>query len=152
MYRPSSMAFDPAGDLFIADSANNRVVEIPVSSGSHQGISMTADDMYTIAGNPGGSAGHSGDGSLAAQGSFLNDPAGISTGSGNGDLYIADAGNNRVQEIPATGGSQWGTSMTAFYMYTVAGSPTGAAGRTGNGTALSSDERRAAGAGAGAAA
>jgi RHS repeat-associated protein len=138
LLRPTNMVIDPSGNLFIADSGNNRVVEIPAVSGQNRGNgAMTVNDMYTIAGNPGGNAGHSGDGNNAAAGpTFLNDPVGLANGSGNGDLYIADAGNNRVQEIPATGGIQWGQSMTANVMYTVAGDPAGTAGRTGNGTTL----------------
>ncbi len=115
LLRPANMAVDPSGNLFIADTGNNRVVEIAKVSGQNRGNgTMTVNDMYTIAGNPGGSAGHTGDG------------------------LTADAGNNRVQEIPATGGTQWNQSMTAWDMYTVAGDVTGSAGRSGNGTALGS--------------
>ena len=39
-----------------------------------------------------------------------------------GDIYIADAGNNRIQEIAATDHTQWGITMTAGDVYTVAGS------------------------------
>jgi hypothetical protein len=137
--RPTNMAIDPSGNLFIADAGNNRVVEIPAVSGQNRGNGpMTVNDMYTIAGNPGGNAGHTGDGSNASTSSFLNDPVGLSFGSGNANLYIADAGNNRVQEIPATGGTQWNQSMTAWDMYTIAGDNAGTPGRSGNGTALAS--------------
>jgi RHS repeat-associated protein len=139
LLRPANMAIDPSGNLFIADTGNNRVVEIPKVSGQNRGNgTMTVNDMYTIAGNPGGTAGHCCSGNNAAQNSFLNDPVGLSFGSGNADLYIADAGNNRVEEIPAAGGTHWGQSMTANNIYTVAGDPNGTAGRSGNGTALAS--------------
>ncbi len=59
---PGGLAFDASGDLYIADTGNNRVMEIPVASGTQWGISMTAGDLYDVAGNPGGSVGHSGDG------------------------------------------------------------------------------------------
>ena len=91
---------------------------------------MTADDVYTIAGHGGGTAGHSGDGGSRADAAFLNEPVSLANGSATADLYIADAGNNRIQEIPATAGTQWGQSMTADDIYTVAGSSAGTAGRT----------------------
>ena len=39
-----------------------------------------------------------------------------------GNLYIADTGNNRVQEVAAATGTQWGQAMTAGDIYTIAGS------------------------------
>jgi len=39
------------------------------------------------------------------------------------NIYIADTSNNRVQEVAATTHSQWGISMTAGDVYTIAGSP-----------------------------
>ena len=90
-----------------------------MSPGTQWGVTITADDIYTIAGHR-ASAGHSGDGG-AALSAFLNDPEGL-TIDPSGDLYIADAGNNRVQELFASGGQQWNQSMTANDIYTVAGS------------------------------
>ena len=75
--------------------------------GRSAGIAMTANDMYTVAGNCGGSSGHSGDGG-AATSAFLNDPVGLAVEQRRLDLYIADAGNNRVQEVAAENGTQWG--------------------------------------------
>jgi RHS repeat-associated protein len=134
---PESVAFDTAGDLFIADAGNNRVVEIPASSGTNRGISMTADDLYTVAGSATGASGDTGDGG-AATSALLNTPTGVAFAPGTSDLYIADYFNNRVQEVPAETGSQWGQSMTAWDMYTVTGSKTGASGDSGNGTAAAS--------------
>jgi secreted PhoX family phosphatase len=132
---PEGLAFGPSGDLYIADTGNNRVMEIPVSSGTQWGsISMTADDLYTVAGNGGGSSGYSGDGGVATS-AFLDEPVGLDFAPGTSDLYIADAGNSRVQEVPAESGGQWGqTSMTADDMYTVAGSSIGTPGASPNGT------------------
>ena len=45
-----------------------------------------------------------------------------------GDLYIADAGNNRIQEVPLGQGVQWGQQMTGGDIYTVAGSAAGTQG------------------------
>ena len=55
-----------------------------------------------------------------------------------GDLYIADSGYNRIQEVAATTKTQWGQSMTADYVYTVAGSSAGTGGFSGTGGAATS--------------
>jgi RHS repeat-associated protein len=135
---PQGVMADPAGDLFIADTGNNRVLEVPAASGTHYGISMTAGDAYTVAGHGTGAPGHGGDGG-AANLAFLSGPTEVITGAG-GDtsLYIADAGNNRVQEVFQAGGETWGQSMTASDIYTVAGSPNGTAGNSGAGGAATS--------------
>jgi len=132
---PQGLAVDGSGNLYIADTGNNRVVEIPATAGQNRGFgAMTAGDLYTIAGSAAGTAGHSGDGGAAAS-ALLSQPFGLATGPGNGDVYVADSGNSRVQEIPAAGGSQWGQPMTAYGMYTVAGSAAGTAGISGDGGA-----------------
>ena len=58
-----------AGDVFIADTDNNRVVEVPAGGGP----------QITVA-------------------SGLNFPAGVAV-DGAGDVFIADTGNNRVVEV-----------------------------------------------------
>src|SRR5258708_14231619 len=95
---PEGVYADSAGDLFIADTGNNRILEAPASGGTHYGISMTAADAYTVAGHGTGAAGHTGDGG-AANLAFLSGPTQGNFGaSGDPSLYLADAGNNRVQE------------------------------------------------------
>lgn len=54
-------------------------------------------------------------------GAQLNEPTEMSVDSAN--VYIADAGNNRIQEVAGTSGNQHGQSMTAGDMCTVFGSP-----------------------------
>jgi RHS repeat-associated protein len=134
--RPYGVAVDHSGDLLIADTDNNRVQEVAIATGTQWGISMTAGDIYTVAGSSSGSSGYSGDGGAATT-ALLDNPYGLALGSA-GDLYIADSTNNRVQEVPATTGTQWGTSMTADDMYTVAGSMTGSSGYSGDGAAAAS--------------
>ena len=93
--------------------------------------SMTADDIYTVAGSSTGTSGHSGDGGGGDLGPLERpDRAGLRPG---GDLYIGDFSNNRVQEVAATTHSQWGQSMTANDIYTVAGSSSGTSGHAGDG-------------------
>ncbi len=133
---PYGLALDGAGDLYIADYANNRVQEVAATTGTQWGTSMTAADIYTVAGSSSGTSGHTGDGG-AATSALLSDPAGVGLDSA-GDLYIADYGNNRAQEVAASTGTQWGTSMTANDIYTIAGSSSGTSGHSGdNGAATS---------------
>ncbi|MDA8184419.1 MAG: hypothetical protein M0035_08365, partial [Actinomycetota bacterium] len=82
--RPSGLAVAPNGDLYIADSGNNRVRMV-----SPNGI------ITTIAGT--GVAGFSGDGGPAVK-AELNDPEGLAIGPGGG-LYIADSHNQRIREV-----------------------------------------------------
>ena len=86
--RPRGMAMDKAGNLFIADSQSHRVLK-----------ATAAGVLSPVAGT--GTAGFSGDGgsALSAQLSFPQDvdldPA--------GNLYIADAGNQRVRRVNPEG-------------------------------------------------
>lgn len=131
LYKPEGIAIDSAGDLFIADTWNDRVQEVPAASGAQWGQSMTANDMYTVAGSATGTSGLSGDGG-AATAALLAFPAGVAVGA-VGDLYLADSGNNRIQEIAAATGVQRGELMTANDIYTIAGSAAGAVGSSGDG-------------------
>ena len=119
---PSAIAFDPAGNLYITDQYVNVVREIPATSGTQWGQAMTAGDIYLVAGTTSveGTGGSSGDGGPATS-AELNSPDGVAVDSA-GDLYIADANNNRLQEVPVSSGTQWSQSMTAGDMYTVIGS------------------------------
>ena len=121
------------GNLYIADTADNRIQEIPGSSGTQWGISMTGGDIYTIAGSPTGKPGINND--VVDTSSLLDDPTGIYMDSSN-NLYIADQGNCRVVELAGANPVQWGITptMTNGYLYTIAGSSTGVCGST-SGTA-----------------
>jgi len=70
---PNGVAVDAAGDVFIADSGNNRVVEVTPS-----GIQTT----------------------VPATG--LNSPSSVAV-DGAGDVFIADSGNNQVVEVTSGG-------------------------------------------------
>jgi YD repeat-containing protein len=129
---PISVAFDPAGDLLIADTDNNVVRFVPVASGTYFGQAMTANDIYTIAGN--GTAGYTGDGAAATT-AEISSP-GDATVDGAGNLLIADTNNNVVRFVPAASGTYYGQAMTANDIYTIAGN--GTAGYTGGGGAATS--------------
>jgi hypothetical protein len=119
---PSGVAVDRHGDIFIADAAGNRVVEVR-PGGSHG-----PRTPVTVAGT--GVAGYSGSGQLARR-TRLDEPTGIAVDIA-GDLFVADTANCRVRMVPATSGLHYGQSMTAGDLYTVAGTGTcGSNGRPG---------------------
>jgi len=82
---PAGLAFDSAGNLYIADSSNNRVREILVS-----GIITTV--LGT--GDPG-----------ATLPNQLNVPTGLAIDSA-GNLDVADSGNQRIQQLAPAGAIQ----------------------------------------------
>ena len=82
---PEDVAIDVAGNLLIADSANNRVRKVVLSTGV----------ISTVAGITGN--GFSGDGGLATQ-AELNFPWGLTTDA-TGSVYIGDRVNNRVRIV-----------------------------------------------------
>ena len=91
---PQSVATDDAGNVYIADTNNNRIQEIAASTHTQFGISMTDGYVYTVAGSSLGFAGESSSGSSIAD-SLLDQPWGMAVDSA-GNLYIADDNNNRV--------------------------------------------------------
>ena len=82
------LAFDAAGNLFIADSGNHCIRMV-----DGHGV------IHTVAGN--GTAGYSGDGGPASQ-ATLTTPLGIAV-DGKGQLFIADTGNRVVRKVDAQG-------------------------------------------------
>jgi uncharacterized protein (TIGR03437 family) len=85
---PSGIAFDSAGNLYIADQGNQRIRKVNTS-----GI------IQTIAGT--GVSGFSGDGGPALSAQLLNPSSVVVDASGN--VYFSDNGNNRVRKIAPTG-------------------------------------------------
>jgi sugar lactone lactonase YvrE len=85
----SKAILDSAGNLYIADKANNRVRKVAASTGI----------ITTFAGN--GTAGYSGDNGPAIDAEVS--PAGLALDSA-GNLYIADETNNVIREVAAATG------------------------------------------------
>jgi uncharacterized protein (TIGR03437 family) len=108
---PTGVAVDAAGNVYIADTGNQRIRRVSAADGK----------ISTIAGT--GVAGFSGDGGPAASALVnLVYPATL-TIDGAGDLYFADRGNHRIRKI----------ALNTGVITTVAG--TGIAGFNGDGTA-----------------
>jgi sugar lactone lactonase YvrE len=72
---PQGVAVDAAGNVYVADTQNNSVKEIPVGGGAP-----------------------------VVLGSGFNQPQGVAVDAA-GNVYVADYGNNAVKEIPVGGGA-----------------------------------------------
>jgi RHS repeat-associated protein len=137
---PDGLAVDAAGDVYIADGSNDQIREVFHTGGDSWGQSMSASDIYTIAGSSSGVAGDTGNGG-AATSALLYGPSGLTLDSA-GDLYIADTDNHRIQELANETGTQWGQSMAQEDIYTVAGQwndVSGSGGMSPPGPATSAD-------------
>jgi len=86
---PVGLTFDKIGNLYFADSRNNRIRKID-----------TAGIITTVVGT--GIPAFSGDDSSALTAS-LNNPKGVAFDQA-GNMYIADCNNNRVRKVDATTG------------------------------------------------
>jgi trimeric autotransporter adhesin len=98
---PRGLAVDRGGNIYIADTLNNRIRKITPDG-----------NISTVAG--GNVAGFSGDGGAAVL-AQLNAPAAVAADA-RGNLYIADTGNNRVRRINPQGiiSTMAGTSANGF--------------------------------------
>jgi uncharacterized protein (TIGR03437 family) len=100
---PMGLAFDSAGNLYIAERDASDVRKVDTN-----GI------ITTVVGT-GGQGGFSGDGGPATK-ALIQGPAGIAVDS-SGNLYIADNGNNRIRMVTASTGiitTIAGSSTTGF--------------------------------------
>jgi hypothetical protein len=113
IWNPYGVATDAAGNIYFADSQNNAIRKITLSTGV----------ITTIAGLGPDNAGFSGDNGPATS-AKLDMPLGIAIDS-DGAIYIADNGNARVRKVSLNG------TIT-----TIAG--TGATGYSGDGAAATS--------------
>ena len=109
--QPGGLAFDAAGNLYLADTDNNIIREVNL-----------AGVVSTAAGN--GEQGYGGDGGPATD-ALLDTPVGVAVDHA-GNIYIGDTHNNCIREVVASTGN----------IVTIAG--TGVAGFSGDGGAAAS--------------
>jgi trimeric autotransporter adhesin len=98
---PSSVAVDTAGNLYIADTYNQRIRKV-----------TTAGVIIAVAGT--GTSGYSGDGGSATA-AQLNSPTGVAVDT-TGNIYFADTANARIRKVTAVGliGTVAGNGTSGF--------------------------------------
>ncbi len=91
--RPSEAAVNAAGDIYIADTGNNRILKF--------GREDNAEASY---------------GTLGSGNGQFDEPTGVAINQANGDIYVSDRGNTRVEELGPTGTyiQSFGTSEPAL--------------------------------------
>ncbi len=101
---PIGVTVDSSGNIFIADTNNHRIRKVNASDSF----------INTVAGNGTAcslSTDPCGDGGLATS-AQLNSPAGVAV-DGSGNIFIADALNNRIRKVVFTSGSNLGLNAGA---------------------------------------
>lgn len=103
---PTGVALDGAGNLYVSIPRDNRVLVFPVATpvGATATSVLGQTDFATTSANTGASP-------LASPNS-LNQPVEVKTDS-NGNIFVADSGNNRALQFPAKAKSAvriWGQS------------------------------------------
>ncbi|MGA2662044.1 MAG: hypothetical protein ABSH34_31580, partial [Verrucomicrobiota bacterium] len=110
---PGGVAVDSAGNLFVADSANNTIRKMTPA-----GTNWVVTTLAGSAGNAGSADGTN----SAAQ---FNNPLGVAVDS-SGNLYVGDAYNNTIRKVTPVG--------TNWVVTTLAGSPGNSGSADGTGT------------------
>ncbi|HTA81929.1 MAG TPA: hypothetical protein VK783_03290, partial [Bacteroidia bacterium] len=90
-YSPQGLTLDTAGNIYVTDQSNGNIVKI------------TKNDSLTVLSGVGGveGPGYNGD-NIMANTAYLSNPNGVAVDD-SGNVFLADAGNNRVREIRMTG-------------------------------------------------
>ena len=118
---PTGLAIDSTGELFVADTGNNRVLEyLPDFTSGASAVQVYGQPNF----NSGGLFS-----SISAQ--TLNGPSGVAVDPSY-NLYVADTGNNRVLVFPNTQGSH-GNGLPASVVF---GQPRFDSGGAGSGSGL----------------
>lgn len=127
---PAGLAVDPAGNVIVADTGNDRLRVVAARTGTFYGKAMRAGHIYTIAGD--GTFGYSGDAgpatgaalSVAPRGdgkADLSEPWPVVAVDHAGNIVLADVLDCHVRVVAARTGRFYGQQMRAGDIYTVAG-------------------------------
>jgi tripartite motif-containing protein 71 len=94
---PAALAIGPDGNLYVADTTNERIQKLDTS------------------GNFLDQWGSYGDCSVVCADGQVFDPAGIAVNPTSGNVYVADTGNDRIEEFSSSGTfiRKWGVTGTA---------------------------------------
>ncbi len=92
---PLGIAVDSDGNLYIYDTGNYRIRMVPAVAGTYFGQTMTAGNIYTIAGD--GTPGDTGDGGLAVN-AEVDIGETLAVGS-DGSVYFSDLVSGCVRKI-----------------------------------------------------
>ena len=87
---PQALAYDPAGNLYVADTGNNRIRKI------------TTDGVITTIGGQGGPTGDMVYSCSGSNSNWLHSPAALALDA-SGAVYVADTLNHRVVKLAADG-------------------------------------------------
>ncbi len=110
---PKGVCVDRNGNIFIADTDNNRIRRVAAGTGV----------ITTIAGN--GSRAYSGDGGPATAAGMEADALAVDSA---GNLYIVDSGNQRIRKVAAATGIISTIAGTGSASFSGDGGPAAAAG------------------------
>jgi len=92
LHFPQDITLDSSGNIYIADTSNNAIRKVDISTGN----------ISTVAGTL-GTSGATGDGGLATN-ATLNYPMGIVLDT-SGNIYIADRANNAIRKVDISTGN-----------------------------------------------
>jgi hypothetical protein len=116
--QPEGLAWDGAGNLYVADTYNHTIRKIVAATGA----------VTTVAGSPGQEGGDDGTGTAAR----FSYPHGVAC-DGSGNLFVADFGSDRIRQVVLATGQ----------VTTLAGGMMGAADGTGTAAELIGPEQLA---------